>query len=109
MASGRRRPSSCQDDGVPWQRVTAYAAGRRHAFRFKTLAPLRWRPAGGHTNLRLVVIAPLGYRPRKGSRLLYRRPAYLIATDTALSPQQIVRITSGAGTSRSTSVTRRRC
>ena len=66
------------------------AAGRRHAFRIKTLAPLRWRPAGGHTNLRLVVIAPLGYRPRKGSRLLYRRPAYLLATDTALSPQQIV-------------------
>ena len=58
--------------------------------RIKTLAPLRWRPAGGHTNLRLVVIAPLGYRPRKGSRLLYRRPAYLIATDTALSPQPIV-------------------
>ena len=98
-ATGRRRcygqraptPDELrQDDGVPWQRVTAYAAGRRHAFRIKTLAPLRWRPAGGHTNLRLVVIAPLGYRPRKGSRLLYRRPAYLIATDTALSPQQIV-------------------
>ena len=98
-ATGRRRcygqraptPEQLrQDDGVPWERVTAYAAGQLHAFRIKTLAPVRWRPAGGQANLRLVVIAPLGYRPRKGSRLLYRRPAYLIATDTAMSPQQIV-------------------
>ena len=98
-ATGRRRcygqraptPEQLrQDDGVPWERVTAYAAGQRHAFRIKTLAPVRWRPAGGQANLRLVVIAPLGYRPRKGSRLLYRRPAYLLATDTAMSPQQIV-------------------
>ena len=31
--------------------------------------------------LRLVVIAPLGYRPRKNSKILYRKPAYLITTD----------------------------
>ena len=91
MAGGRRRPTSCsKTTASPGSAVTAYAAGRRHAFRIKTLAPLHWRPAGGQANLRLVIIAPLSYRPRKGSRLLYRRPAYLIATDTVLSPQQIV-------------------
>ena len=79
-----------QDETVPWQTVEAYAAGKRHHFRIKTLGPLRWRPAGGQRDLRLVVIAPLAYRPRQGSRCLYRRPAYLIASDANLSPQQIV-------------------
>ena len=98
-ATGRRRrygeraptPEQLrQDDSVRWQIVTAYAAGKRHRFRIKTLTRLRWRPAGGNCDLCLVIIAPLRYRPRQGSRLLYRRPAYLIATDPDLSPQQIV-------------------
>ncbi len=79
-----------QDDSVRWQIVTAYAAGKRHRFRIKTLTRLRRRPAGGNCDLCLVIIAPLRYRPRQGSRLLYRRPAYLIATDPDLSPQPIV-------------------
>jgi hypothetical protein len=33
---------------------------------------------------------PLAYRPRKGSKLLYHDPAYLIATDPALEPRQII-------------------
>ena len=40
--------------------------------------------------LQLVIIAPLAYRPRKGSRLLYRDPAYLICTDPELDPRQII-------------------
>jgi hypothetical protein len=32
----------------------------------------------------LVVIAPLGYRLRKGHRMLYRKPAYLLCTDPDL-------------------------
>lgn len=69
------------DDKIPWHEVAAYAAGEIHNFRIKTLAPIRWRTAGGKVDLRLIVIAPLGYRLRKGGRLLYRRPAYLICTD----------------------------
>jgi hypothetical protein len=34
--------------------------------------------------VRLVVIRPLAYRPRKGSGLLYRDPAYLLCTDPNL-------------------------
>jgi len=40
--------------------------------------------AGADRPLRLVVIAPVGYRLRKNSRLLYRQPAYLICTDVNL-------------------------
>jgi SRSO17 transposase len=85
---GRRAPTPealRQDDSVPWMRVTAFAAGRTHQFKIKTLAPLRWRAAGENHTVRLIVIAPLGYRLTKQSPMLYRKPAYLICTDPEAS------------------------
>lgn len=73
-----------QDEATAWQEVPAFAAGRVHTFRVKTLAPLLWKTAGADRPLRLLVIAPMGYRLRKNSKLLYRRPAYLICTDVNL-------------------------
>jgi hypothetical protein len=73
-----------QDACFPWQEVEALASGPRHTFRVKTLAPVLWKKAGAASPLRLLVIAPVGYRLRKGSRLLYRQPAYLICTDPNL-------------------------
>ena len=70
-----------QDESHPWQTVEAWAAGKVHAFRVKTLDRVQWRTAGAACLLRLVVIAPLGYRLRKNAKLLYRQPAYLICTD----------------------------
>ena len=40
--------------------------------------------------LRLIVIAPLAYRLRKGSKLLYRRPAFLLCTEENLDPQVVI-------------------
>jgi len=79
-----------KDQSIPYQRVEAFAAGKLHQFKVKTLAPLLWRTAGAQTPLRLIVIAPLGYRLRKKGRLLYRKPAYLLCTDPALSLEQII-------------------
>lgn len=90
---GRRAPTPDalrQDDATDWRTVTAFAAGKVHAFRVKTLGPLLWKKAGYDRPLRLVGIAPIGYRLRKKSRLLYRQPAYLICTDVDLPVQQIV-------------------
>jgi len=95
---GRRRvygaalptPQAVLQDALrPWQEVQAWAAGRLHAFRIKTLSPVRWRGAGAH-DLRLVVIAPLGYRLSKHSRVLYREPAFLLCTDPDLSLEKII-------------------
>ena len=58
--------------------------GKMHRFRVKTLAPVLWKKAGPGYPLRLLVVAPVGYRLRKGSKLLYRQPAYLICTDPDL-------------------------
>jgi len=73
-----------QNLSIPWQPVQAYAVGKVHTFRIKTIAPVLWKKAGYALPLRLVVIAPVGYRLRKGSKRLYRQPAYLICTDTDL-------------------------
>ncbi len=72
-----------QDENIPWQQVQAYAAGKLHSFDVKVLNPVRWKGAGNR-NLKLVVVRPLGYRPSKGSRMLYRQPAYLVCTDERL-------------------------
>jgi hypothetical protein len=80
----------CKDQNTPWSEVAAFAAGKRHSFRIKTLGPVLWRKAGAQLPVRIVVIAPLSYRLRKGAKLLYRRPAYLICTDPTLSLEQLL-------------------
>jgi hypothetical protein len=98
-ATGRRRlygkqaptPEQLRTDaGVPWQCVQAFACGKQHAFKVKSIAPVFWKKAGADMPLRLVVIAPLAYRLRKGDPLLYRQPAFLICTDPEADLQQIV-------------------
>ena len=80
-----------QDETVPWQTASVYAAGKIHSLRFKTVAPLLWRAAGADIPMRLIVIAPLAYRPSKGSKLLYRNPAYLICTGPEIPPGEILK------------------
>jgi hypothetical protein len=78
------------DDAVAWQTLEAFAAGKRHSFRVKTLAPALWRKSGAACPLRIIVIAPIGYRLRNGSRLLYRQPAFLICTDPEMSLEELL-------------------
>lgn len=79
-----------QGNTVQWQEVRVFAAGKEHDFRVKILPCVRWRAAGAKRSLRLLVIAPLGYRPRKNSKILYRQPAYLITTDLTSDLSRIV-------------------
>lgn len=79
-----------QDESIPWRDVSAYAAGKTHVFRVKTIAPVLWAKAGSNCPLRLVVVAPVGYRLRAGGKLLYRQPAYLICTDPNLPLDQLL-------------------
>jgi hypothetical protein len=69
-----------QSDLFPWQKVTAWAAGKKHQFNIKVVKNVRWRSAGEKHDLTLIVISPLGYRLSKGSKILYRDPAYLLTT-----------------------------
>lgn len=78
-----------QDDSIGWSEVEAFAAGKVHSFKVKTVAPVRWSGTGGR-DVRLVVIAALAYRLRKGARLLYRQPAYLLCTDPELPLSRVL-------------------
>jgi hypothetical protein len=78
-----------QDSNIPWQSVEAFAAGKRHSFDVKTISNARWEGTGDR-DVRIVVIRPLSYRLSKRSRLLYRKPAYLICTDPALDIATLV-------------------
>jgi hypothetical protein len=78
-----------QDQSVSWQTVRAYACGKLLEFKLKVLPQVR-SPLCGRDPVQVVVIAPLGYRLRKGSKLLYRKPAYLICTDPALALAQLL-------------------
>src|SRR5690606_19611470 len=74
-----------------WQSLAAFAAGKRHHFKVKTLAqPVLWRKSGAQRPLRVVVIAPVSYRLRQGSRLLYRKPAFLLCTDPDKPLQEVL-------------------
>lgn len=79
-----------RDKETPWMEVQAFACGKIHNFRVKTISPLRWRAAGGKHTLRLLIVAPLGYRLTKNSRIMYRRPAYLICTDPSIPLEHIL-------------------
>lgn len=79
-----------QDDTIAWQNVEAHAAGKCHSFKIKTLGPVQWRKIGTQKQVRIVVVAPLGYRLSKGGRLLYRKPAYLLCTDPDLPVEELL-------------------
>lgn len=78
------------DDMAPWETMTFTHSGIDHPLRYKCLRNILWRTAGVHQILQLIVLAPLAYRLRKGSKLLYRQPGFLICTDPALEPRQVI-------------------
>jgi len=73
-----------QDDAVPVVEVRCFAAGQIRKIPVKVVSKVYWRKAGPDLPLLLVIIKPLGYRLREGSKLLYRQPAFLICTDPHL-------------------------
>jgi hypothetical protein len=90
---GRRAPTPdelLRDETVPFVEVSAYAAGKLQKFKVKTLDCVQWKKAGADRRLRVVAIKPVGYRLRKGSKVLYRQPAYLICTDPDLPVEKVV-------------------
>lgn len=79
-----------QDQAVPLVHVRCFAAGEFRQIPVKVLSPVYWRKAGPDLPMQLVVIKPLGYRLRKGAKVLYRQPAFLTCTDLQLDLQRLV-------------------
>lgn len=92
-ALGRRRKYGARtltpeqllgDASRPFQKVQAFAAGQHHQFSLKRLGPVVMRLDRAARPVQIVVIKPLGYRLKKGGKLLYRQPAFLVCTDPHL-------------------------
>jgi hypothetical protein len=79
-----------KDQTVPWQTVTAHAAGQTYEFKVKTLGPVYTAMDKGQKALRLVVVEPVPYRASKKSKLQRREPAYLICTGPDLPLQELL-------------------
>jgi DDE superfamily endonuclease len=78
------------NDSIPFQEIPCFAVGEIRNFKVKVFSPVFWSKAGHDKPLLLVVIKPVGYRLRKGSKLLYREPAFLICTDPSLDLKTLV-------------------
>jgi hypothetical protein len=83
-------PEQVRADDSGWETISFPRDGSSHPVRYKRRTGLMWRTAGAERVLQLIVIAPLGYRLRKGSKVLYRQPAFLICTDETLDPRLII-------------------
>jgi len=73
------------DDQVAFQTARAFAAGQVHEFQIKRLGPVVMRLDRAARPVQILVIKPLGYRLKKGGKLLYRQPAFLVCTDPQMT------------------------
>lgn len=78
------------DDSKLWTEVRCFVAGEFRMVKVKALKTVYWRNAGVDLPTQVVVIKAAGYRLRKGSKTLYRHPAYLISTDPDMPLQMLV-------------------
>jgi len=78
-----------KDEKVPWQKVEAYAAGQRHTFEIKTLAPVYTKMDKAKKPVRLVVVKPVRYHLTK-SKTDRREPAFLLCTDPDLPLEKVL-------------------
>ena len=78
-----------QDENHPWQTATVRTGGREHALRYKERR-VYWQGGAARRELRVIVIAPTGYRLHQKGPLLYRQPAYLLTTDLPRSAEELI-------------------
>jgi hypothetical protein len=72
----RRRSSR-----APWQTARIFHGGCFRKVRYKELTRILWQGGARQREVRLLVVAPTGYRTSKNGRKYYRQPAYLLTTE----------------------------
>jgi hypothetical protein len=72
----RRRNSRAR-----WQKAQIFHGGCDREVRYKDLTKIYWQGGARKREVRLLVVAPVGYRTSQNGRKYYRQPAYLLTTD----------------------------
>lgn len=79
-----------QDTNLPWESLNVFVAGQVRTLHYKEVPLLCWPKVTQDRPLRLILIKAPGYRLRKGSKLLYREPAFLITTDLTTPAGELI-------------------
>lgn len=70
-----------RDSRARWQKAQIFHGGCFREVRYKELSKIYWQGGSRKKEVRLLVVAPVGYRTSKNGRKYYRQPAYLLTTD----------------------------
>jgi DDE superfamily endonuclease len=70
-----------RDSRARWQKAQIFHGGCYREVRYKQLTKVYWQGGSKKREVRLLVVAPVGYRTSKNGRKYYRQPAYLLTTD----------------------------
>jgi len=79
-----------RDSMAPWQRARIFHGGCFREVRFKELSGLYWQGGARKRPMRLLVVAPTGYRTTKNGRTYYRQPAYLLTSDLITPAERLL-------------------
>jgi hypothetical protein len=64
-----------------WQVAKVFHGGCYREVRYKELTKVYWQGGARKRQVRLLVVAPVGYRTSKNGRKYYHQPAYLLTND----------------------------
>ena len=70
-----------RDSRARWQTTQIFHGGCYREVRYKEVTKVYWQGGSKKREVRLFVVAPVGYRISKNGRKYYRQPAYLLTTD----------------------------
>lgn len=73
-----------------WQKTQIFHGGCFREVRYKELTKVYWQGGSRKREVRLLVVAPTGYRTSKNGRTYYRQPAYLLTTDLTSSAVELL-------------------
>jgi len=79
-----------RDSRARWQKATIFHGGCYREVRFKELTRIYWQGGSRKREVRLLVVAPVGYRTSRNGRKYYHQPAYLLTTDRTTSAEVLL-------------------
>ena len=80
------------DEKYCWHSAEIFHGGKWRTIYYKEVNHLLWQKGAGEKKLRLLVIKATPYRKTKKGKLLYRKPAFLLTSDTDSSASELLQI-----------------
>lgn len=81
-----------QDETIPYVSTNIFFGNENREVRYKEVSNVYWQRAAKRKKIRVIVIAPTGYRLTKKSKKLYREPAYLFTTDLTTPASTLIQM-----------------